>query len=105
MKDYLAVGTALGRGIQEDTAVFNRSVHVGDHGTHVPGSIWLSIRGVFLRAYIFLDGGVPGSLVAFVNTINNNTAYVISVGRRVEMQMYGKVNNCFFLRREKNMHS
>jgi len=68
---YLAIGAALARRIQEDTAVLDRSVNVGDHGAHVPRAVGFPTGGILFRTYVFLDGRVPGVLVALVDAAND----------------------------------
>lgn len=83
--NYLAVGIALARRIQEDTAILNRSVYVGDHGAHVPGTVGLSGCRIFLRMYIFLDRRIPRILVAFINTASNRDFNAINTERVQKM--------------------
>jgi hypothetical protein len=70
---YLAIGAALARRIQEDAAVLDRSVNIGDHGAHVPGTVGFPTGGILPRTYVFLDAGVPGALVALVDAANDLT--------------------------------
>jgi len=78
---YLAIGAALARRIQEDTAVLDRSVNIGDHGAHVPRAVGFPTGGILFRTYVFLDGRVPGVLVALVDAANDLA--LVSEARRV----------------------
>ena len=64
---YLASWVTFSCWIKKYPSILYCPVHISDHWTHIPCTVWFPILRIFLRTDIFLDSYVPSILMSFIN--------------------------------------